>query len=99
MQGNSTASVSSLELLRELVPAATRISFLAYAGNPRSIPRATAIEALARPLGMRVTARVLSGAWELETAFATSAADHDQAMMVQLSPSSSLARMRSARFS
>jgi len=75
-----------LELLRELVPAATRISFLSYAGNPRSIPRATAIEALARPLGMRVTARGLSGAWELETAFATSAADHDQAMMVQLSP-------------
>ena len=30
----------------------------------------------------RVTARVLSGAWELETAFATGAADHDQAMMV-----------------
>jgi hypothetical protein len=28
-----------LELLRELVPAATRISFLAYTGNPRSIPR------------------------------------------------------------
>jgi putative ABC transport system substrate-binding protein len=75
-----------LELLRELVPAATRISFLAYAGNPRSIPRATAIEALTRPLGVRVTARLVSNAGELETAFATSAADHDQAMMVQLSP-------------
>jgi len=75
-----------LELLRELVPAATRISFLAYVGNPRSIPRAAAIEALARPLGVRVTARLVSNAGELDTAFASSAADHDEAMMVQLSP-------------
>ena len=75
-----------LELLRELVPAATRISFLAYAGSPRSIPRANAIEALARPLGVRVTTRLVSNASELETAFATSAADHDQAAIVQISP-------------
>jgi putative ABC transport system substrate-binding protein len=75
-----------LELLHELVPMTTRMSFLAYAGSPRSIPRATAIETLARPLGVRVTARLVSDAWELETAFAASAADHDQAMMVQNSP-------------
>jgi len=43
-----------LELLRELVPAVTRISFLAYARLPRSLARATAVEDLARPLGVRV---------------------------------------------
>jgi putative ABC transport system substrate-binding protein len=46
-----------LELLRELVPAATRISYLAYARLPRSVARAAAVEALARPLGLRVAAR------------------------------------------
>ena len=38
-----------LELMHELVPAATRMSYLAYARLPRSVARATAIEALARP--------------------------------------------------
>jgi putative ABC transport system substrate-binding protein len=75
-----------LELLHELVPAATRISVLAYAGNPRSIPRITAIEALAQPLGIRVAARLVSKASEFDGAFAATAADHDQAMLVQTSP-------------
>jgi putative tryptophan/tyrosine transport system substrate-binding protein len=75
-----------LELLRELVPAATRISVLAYAGNRRSIPRIAAIEALAQPLGIRVDARPVSKASEFDGAFATSAADRDQAMLVQASP-------------
>ena len=51
-----------LELLHELVPAVTRISVLDYAGSPRSMPRVNAIEALARPLGLRVTARLVSKA-------------------------------------
>ena len=72
-----------LELLHELVPAATRTAFLAYARLPRSAPRADAIEALARPLGLRVTARPVSEAAELDDAFAASAADHDQAMLVE----------------
>jgi putative tryptophan/tyrosine transport system substrate-binding protein len=75
-----------LELLHELVPTATRISVLADTGSPRSIPRITAIEALARPLGLRVTARLVSEAGEFDTAFAASAADHDEAMLVQNSP-------------
>jgi putative tryptophan/tyrosine transport system substrate-binding protein len=72
-----------LELLRELVPAATQISVLAYARLPRSVARATAIEALARPLGMQVTARLVSEAGEIDRAFAASAADGDQAILVQ----------------
>jgi len=72
-----------IELLNELVPAATRISFLAYARLPRSAPRAAAIEALARQLGLRVTARPVSEAAEIDDALAASAADHDQAMLVE----------------
>jgi putative ABC transport system substrate-binding protein len=75
-----------LELLRELVPAATRLSYLAYARLPRSAARTTAIEALARPLGLRVTARPVSEAGELEGAFAASAADHDQGILVEGGP-------------
>ena len=63
--GNVTAIVNlggeldgkRIELLHELVPAAARISFLAYAGLPRAAARAAAIEAVARPLGLSVTAR------------------------------------------
>jgi putative tryptophan/tyrosine transport system substrate-binding protein len=75
-----------LELLRELVPAATRISVLASALMPRSIPRIAAIEALARRLGVRVAARLVSQAGEFDGAFSASAAAGDQAMLVQNSP-------------
>jgi putative ABC transport system substrate-binding protein len=80
----STASAS--ELLRELVPAAARISALDYARSPRAIPRVAAIEAIGRQLGLRVTARLVSGAQELDDAFAAGAADRDQAMLVQATP-------------
>jgi putative ABC transport system substrate-binding protein len=72
-----------LELMRELVPGATRMSYLAYALLPRSVARTTAIEALARPLGLRVTARSVSEAAELDGTFAASAADHDQGILVE----------------
>jgi putative ABC transport system substrate-binding protein len=75
-----------LELLRELVPTATQVSVFADAGSPISIPRIAAIEALARPLGMRVASRLVRAAAEFDGTFAASAADHDQAMLVQNSP-------------
>ena len=72
-----------LELLRELVPTATRISILGHTRNPWSLSRGTAIEALARPFGIRVATRLVSEPEELDPAFAASAADHDQAILVQ----------------
>jgi putative ABC transport system substrate-binding protein len=75
-----------LELLHELVPAATRISVFAYAKSPRTIRRLAAIEALAHPVGLRVAARLVSEVADFDAAFAASAADHDQAMLVQGSP-------------
>ena len=83
---NTELDGKRLELLRELVPAATRISVFAYARSPRTVPRLTAIEALARPLGLQVTARLVSDVPDFEGAFTSSAADHDQAMLVQASP-------------
>jgi putative ABC transport system substrate-binding protein len=72
-----------LELLRELVPAAAKqISFLAYAGLPRIATRASAIEALARPLGLRIITSLVSEAGEIDSAFAASAAEHDQGILV-----------------
>jgi putative ABC transport system substrate-binding protein len=72
-----------LELLHELVPSSTRISVFDYARLPRSGARVTAIEALARPLGIRVSSRLVSEAAELDGAFAATAADHDQAILVE----------------
>ena len=72
-----------LELLRELVPAATLVSYLAYARLPRSVARAAAVETLARSLGLRVAARPVSEVGELDGAFAASAADHDQGILVE----------------
>jgi putative ABC transport system substrate-binding protein len=75
-----------LELLHELVPGATRVSVFAYAKSPRTIRRIAAIEALAQPVGLRVAARLVSEVADFGAAFAASAADHDQAMLVQGSP-------------
>jgi len=50
------------------------------------MPRTTAIEALARPLGLQVTARLVNEAAEFAGAFAAGAADHDQAILVEATP-------------
>jgi len=75
-----------LELLHELIPAAAQVSVLAYRRLPWANTRLTAIETLARPIGLRVAARLVNEAGELEGAFAASAANHDQAILVQSGP-------------
>ena len=69
-----------------VAPTATRLSFLAYPRLPRSLARATALEALARPLGLQVTVRLVPRQPELDGAFAASAADHDQGILFDTSP-------------
>jgi len=75
-----------LELLHESMPAAARISVLGYTRGPTSAPRAAAIEALAHPLGIRVTGRFVREVGDFDGAFAATAADRDQAILVQTSP-------------
>ncbi len=92
--GNVTGIVSlggeldskRLELLRALLPAATRIAVLFSAQDPRSTPRAKALEALMRPLGIRVNLRLVNEVGDFEAAYAASAADRDEAILVQESP-------------
>jgi ABC-type uncharacterized transport system substrate-binding protein len=92
--GNVTGIVSlggeldskRLELLHALFPAATRISVLFSAQDPRSTPRVKAIQALVRPLGIRVNPRLVNEVGELDAAYAASAANRDEAILVQESP-------------
>ena len=56
------------------------------AALPRSLARATALKALARPLGLQVTVRLVSEAAELDGAFAASGADHDQGILFESGP-------------
>jgi putative ABC transport system substrate-binding protein len=82
-----TASVTAelfpklLELVRELVPEARRISVL---GNPpvKADPPAS----LGASLGLTILNRHASRAEELDAAYATAVSDGDAAMVVQLSP-------------
>jgi putative ABC transport system substrate-binding protein len=74
------------ELLRALLPAITQISVLFSAPDPRSSPRVQAIQALARPLGIKVNPRLVNEAGEFDAAYAASAANRDEAILVQESP-------------
>jgi putative tryptophan/tyrosine transport system substrate-binding protein len=70
-----------LELARELVPGADRISILGDPRNPGYIPPPTATEAL----GFTAIARHASRPEELDHAFAAAAAEGDRAIIVQFS--------------
>jgi putative ABC transport system substrate-binding protein len=73
-----------LELLRELVPAATRVAVLVNPAEPMSATDVTEVEAAAR--GMRLQARVLnaSSIREIEAAFATFTRERPDALFVSL---------------
>jgi putative ABC transport system substrate-binding protein len=71
-----------LELLREMMPNASRVSML---GNPSFVmtaQRLAAAEALAQPLGFGITRRLVSEPVEVDATFAAAAADGDQAVLV-----------------
>jgi putative tryptophan/tyrosine transport system substrate-binding protein len=73
-----------LELLRELVPAATRVAVLVNPANPMSATDVTEVEAAAR--GMRLQTHVLdaSSISEIEAAFATFTRERPDALFVSL---------------
>jgi putative ABC transport system substrate-binding protein len=70
-----------IELLRELIPTATRASML---GTSRADypPRLEAAQAMARPLGIEITPRIADQPADLDAAFAAAAAAGDQAVLV-----------------
>jgi putative tryptophan/tyrosine transport system substrate-binding protein len=76
-----------VEILRELVPGASKIALLVNPGNPiHMLILAEEIPRTARNLGMVLPAVEATTAEELDTAFASAAAQHADAIMVFADP-------------
>jgi putative ABC transport system substrate-binding protein len=71
-----------VEILRELVPGALKIALLVNPGNPMHRPLITEVPGTARKLGMALPIVEATTAEELDTAFASAAAQHADAMIV-----------------
>jgi putative tryptophan/tyrosine transport system substrate-binding protein len=71
-----------LEILRELVPGASKIALLVNPGNPMHRPLLTEMPSIARNLGVALPIVEATTAEELDTAFASAAAQHADAMIV-----------------
>ncbi len=93
-----------LQLIREIVPRATRIGLLARADDAQPDPArggSTALlvaetEAAGRQLGVVVVVRAITNADELPDAFAQFQRENSQALIVQVSPLALEQRMRIA---
>jgi putative tryptophan/tyrosine transport system substrate-binding protein len=71
-----------LEILRELVPGASKIALLVNPGNPTHRPLLADLPSIARNLGVALPIVEATTAEELDTAFASAAAQHADAMIV-----------------
>jgi putative tryptophan/tyrosine transport system substrate-binding protein len=77
------AGSKSVEILRELIPGATKIALLMNPGNPmHRLLLAEEIPRLARNVGVALPAVEATTAEELDIAFASAAAQHADAIMV-----------------
>src|SRR5439155_14928340 len=71
-----------LELVRELMPKAARVSMLGNPSQRMTQSRLDAAELIARPLGLTIARRMAAQPAELDAVFAAAAADGDQAILV-----------------
>ena len=71
-----------VEILRELVPGASKIALLVNPGNPAHRPLLAEVPSTARSLGVALLTVEATTAEELDTAFASAAAQHADAMIV-----------------
>ena len=71
-----------LELLRELMPKATRVSMLGNQAQRMTQSRLDAAEAIARPLAFTIVRRLAAVPAELDAVFAAAASDGDQAILI-----------------
>src|SRR5712691_9236600 len=85
-----------LELLRTVVPAATRIAVLWHPGTPSAVPGLKALEEPARLLRLQLQSIGARTAGEMEGAFSTMARDRAQALLVFGTPFFITARQRLA---
>jgi len=77
--------LKQLELAHELLPEAKRISMLRQPDNPGSSDRFDADKAAAATLGLALVRRQTTIASDIDAAFAAAAADHDDAIHVEVS--------------
>ena len=89
--GNSELVPKLLELVRDLIPGADRVSLLSTPLNAGNVEPAAAV---GEALGLNIAIRRASRPEELDAAFAAAATDGDRAIVVQLSPLSFEERWR-----
>jgi putative ABC transport system substrate-binding protein len=75
-----------LELLREIVPAATTVAVLTNPNNPNSQSHLTDVQAVARALGQKITVAAARNEAELNAAFAEFARQRADALLVADDP-------------
>jgi putative ABC transport system substrate-binding protein len=83
---NAEVTAKRLELLRELVPAATRIAVLVRPTNTGTETVLTEVEAAARAMGLQIQVVNASTSREIDAAFATLARDRPDALFVSPDP-------------
>ena len=77
-----TLAAKRLELLRELVPGATLMGFLLNPTNPASEPEIRDVQAASGALGLQLQILHASSERDIETAFASFAQQHINAILV-----------------
>ena len=80
--GGGELSGKSLELLKELAPAVTRVAVLWNPENPGNAPLFTQTQAAARALGLRLQSLEVRASGELESAFAAMIKERPGALLV-----------------
>jgi putative ABC transport system substrate-binding protein len=87
-----------LELLRDLLPAATEIGLLLNPGNPNAPTRSRDVQEAARVLGRRIHVLYAGSERDLETAFVTLSRRRIGALLVQADPFFSNSAISSRRW-
>jgi len=75
-----------VELVKELVPKASRVGIIWNPANQSSSPVVKKIEVLAPPLGLRVTPQPVQGLVDIDAAFATLVRDRVAALIIVTDP-------------
>jgi putative ABC transport system substrate-binding protein len=75
-----------LELLRDLVPTATRMAVLTNPANAEAEQRLSGVQTAAREIGLRASVFKASSSSEIDAAFAAAVREHAQALLIVPDP-------------
>ncbi len=79
---NSELALRGLQLLRDTLPAVSRVGVLSNAGNPAHVPQVTALEAAGPRIGLRLVSVLARGERDLPAAFQTLVRARAEALFV-----------------